>query len=58
MKEGMPEHSLQPGDLFADRALSQVQLFGSAGAAQVTCRGFEALQGDHAGRKTFGHIDF
>ncbi|ANJ57152.1 hypothetical protein PMA3_19195 [Pseudomonas silesiensis] len=43
MKEGMPEHSLQPGDLFADRALSQVQLFGSAGAAQVTCRGFEAL---------------
>ena len=52
----MPEHFLQLGVLFADGALSQVQLFGRAGVAQVTCRGFEALQGGHGGRKTFWHI--
>lgn len=54
----MPEYFLQLGDLFADGALSQVQLFGSAGAAQVTCRGFETLQGGHGRRKPFGHIAF
>jgi len=32
-------------DLVADRGLGDVQLLGSAGEAQVACRGLEGAQG-------------
>ncbi|MCY1187242.1 hypothetical protein D9M73_282040 [compost metagenome] len=51
----MAEHLLKLRDLFAHRALGQVQFFGGAGEAQVPGCSLETLQGGHRWHQTFGH---
>ncbi|WP_338001312.1 hypothetical protein [Pseudomonas brassicae] len=51
----MAQHLFELRDLFAHRALGQVQLLGGAGEIQVPGRSLEALQGRHRGHQTFGH---
>ncbi|MCY1186620.1 hypothetical protein D9M73_275090 [compost metagenome] len=52
----MPQHLLELCDLFADRALGQVQLLGRPGEAQMPGGGFETLQGGHRWHQAFGHV--
>ncbi|MNC53240.1 hypothetical protein D3C75_1026330 [compost metagenome] len=52
----MAQHLFELRDLFAHRALGQVQFLGSPGEAQVPGGGFEALQGGHRRHQAFGHV--